>query len=376
MAAGVYIHVPFCKSRCSYCDFATDIYRDRDTVEQYVESVTREIGSSEYGGKEIDTVYFGGGTPSLLTPKQVRSILSAVRDRFELVPGAEITLEMNPGTVSAENLENLKETGINRASFGVQTFDDQMLSMLARGHTSDDSRMTFKLLREAGFHNVSFDLIAGLPNQTLEDWSENLFEAVSLDPEHLSIYILEIHEGTPLAEQIDSQRRPAPDEYLAAEMYRMIQDRLDAAGYRQYEISNFSKPGFESRHNNKYWRMDAVYGFGVSAHSFDGERRRWSNVRKTDSYLSAVEDGKSALATDELLDTRQLAAEFGFLSLRLRDGLNAADFGARFGTEVFAGFQLDLEKLVRDGLLGRDSDSYFLTKRGMVFSNEVFEVFV
>ena len=265
MAPGIYLHIPFCKSRCSYCDFATDVYRSEDGVERYVAALCKELSREppEGGIHCADTIYFGGGTPSLLAPLQVENILRSVHSVFDVTPDAEITMEMNPATVTPETLRDYKSLGINRASFGVQTFNDRALKLLARGHDANDARETFQMLRCAGFDNVSFDLIAGLPNQTLKDWERNLDEAIKLSPEHLSLYLLEIHEGTPLAEQVRSGRLPMPDEDLAARMYEMMLDKLVAAGYEQYEISNFSRPGFESLHNTKYWRLEPVYGFGV-----------------------------------------------------------------------------------------------------------------
>jgi oxygen-independent coproporphyrinogen-3 oxidase len=210
----------------------------------------------------------------------MEQILNAVAVKFDVADDAEITVEMNPATVTADTLAGYRSLGVNRASFGLQTFDDRDLSLLARGHNADDARNTFRFLREAGFDNISFDLIAGLPGQTVDNWRRNLDEALALRPEHLSLYLLEVHEGTPLAKQIRSGRRPVPDNELAAEMYEIMIDKLTNAGYAQYEISNFSKPGFESRHNSKYWRLDPVLGFGVSAHSFDGIER-YANERNT-----------------------------------------------------------------------------------------------
>jgi Coproporphyrinogen III oxidase and related Fe-S oxidoreductases len=247
MPAGVYLHIPFCKSRCSYCDFATDVYRDSGAVERYVASICREIGSflppmnaasdlrhqrlsAVKNAVSIDTIYFGGGTPSLLSPTQIKRILATVHNRFDVSANAEITMEMNPATVTAETLAWYKRVGVNRASFGVQTFNERDLKLLARGHDANDARQTFRLLREAGFENVSFDLIAGLPDQTLDDWSRNLDEAIAMDPEHLSLYLLEIHQGTPLAEQLRSGRRPLPDEDVAARNVRDDDRRLAAAG--------------------------------------------------------------------------------------------------------------------------------------------------
>lgn len=375
MAAGVYIHIPFCRSRCSYCDFATDIYRSDEAAERYVRALTSEIaafGLPEGGTPNIDTVYFGGGTPSLLRPKLIGRILDAVGRFFNIEPNAEITMEMNPATVTAETLEGYRSLGVNRASFGLQTFNDRDLRLLARGHTADDARQTFMLLRECGFENVSFDLIIGLPGQTIGDWERNLEEALKLDPEHLSLYLLEVHEGTPLAEQLRSGRRPIPDEELAASMYEIMQESVSRSGFEQYEISNFAKPGFASRHNSKYWQLEQVFGFGVSAHSFDG-RERYSNVRDTNAYCSQIENSGTAEVMRETIDA---AAESIFLGLRLTNGVDPADHRERFGVDLLERYSDEICRLRADGLIETGDKHIRLTKKGMLFSNEVFVAFV
>jgi oxygen-independent coproporphyrinogen-3 oxidase len=373
MAAGVYLHIPFCKTRCSYCDFATEVYRSPFEIERYVNALCREISHAEPAAQEsVDTIYFGGGTPSLLDESAIGRILDAISSRFAIASDCEITMEMNPATVSPEGLRGYRRLGVNRASFGVQTFDDRSLRLLARGHTAADARSTFGLLREAGFENISFDLIAGLPEQTPDNWSRNLEEAIALAPEHLSLYLLEVHSGTPLAEQISSGRRPAPDEEAAAEMYELMLDRLSASNLRQYEISNFARPGFESRHNLKYWTLQPVYGFGVSAHSFDGTHR-FANSRDTAAYVEAVEQGRSA---EVFREPANLAAEFVFLGLRLERGISLADFEERFGFDLAADFASDLAELAENGLLTVADGKLQLTRRGKLFSNEVFARFV
>jgi oxygen-independent coproporphyrinogen-3 oxidase len=372
MAAGIYLHIPFCKSRCSYCDFATDVWRNSEAVERYVAALRQEIGSAELLSHLIDTIYFGGGTPSLLTPQQVEAILEILRAKFSVVEDTEITMEMNPATVTPEILVGYKRLGVNRASFGVQTFNDRDLKLLARGHDADDARTTFRMLRDAGFDNISFDLIAGLPGQTLADWKANLEEAVRMSPEHISLYLLEIHEGTPLAEQVRSGRRPMPDDETAAAMYEMMLDRLGAAGYEQYEISNFSRPGFQSRHNTKYWRLEPVYGFGVSAHTFDG-RRRYANDRDTAAYVRAVESGRSAEVSTELADT---AAEYVYLGLRMENGIALDQYSTRFAKDLLREYADELERLEDSGLIKTTDGRLRLTPKGKLFSNEVFAVFV
>ncbi len=389
MAAGVYIHIPFCRSRCSYCDFATDIYRDSKVVARYVDALCRELRATGFGGRShtpesnsprvgpddpalINTIYFGGGTPSLLSPTQVEQVLDAVRERFELSSDSEITMEMNPATVTPETLAAFRDLGVNRASFGVQTFNDRDLKLLARGHDANDARETFRMLREAGFANISFDLIAGLPGQTMTDWKVNLDEAIRMSPEHISLYLLEIHKDTPLAEQVRSGRRRPIDDELAAEMYEVMLEKLAEAGYKQYEISNFARPGSESRHNTKYWYLDPVFGFGVSAHSFDGQRR-YANQRDTSKYVSMIEASETAEVEREDVD---LASEYAFLGLRLEAGIDLAEYEHRFGYGLHERFGDALDELMHCGLTEISAGRLRLTRRGKLFSNEVFAVFV
>ncbi len=382
MKSGIYLHIPFCKSRCSYCDFATDVYKNEETVERYVSALVKEVQSSEFKVQssnpkiEVDTIYFGGGTPSLLSAKQIERIFVEIYKKFAVDENAEITLEMNPATVSLEKLRGFKSLGINRASFGVQTFNDRSLKLLARGHDSNDARKTFELLRKSGFENISFDLIAGLPHQTLEDWENNLTEAMNLKPEHISLYILEIHEGTPLAEQIRSSRQPLPNDDLAGEMYELMLEKLGKNNYEQYEISNFSQKGFESKHNNKYWEFAPYFSFGVSAHSFDGKNRRWANERDTNKYVSLIENEKSPIVEDYELDEETLRGEYIFLQLRLNKGLNLQEFRKKFGFDLMSKYEKELSELFELELIEIINKNLCLTEKGRLFSNEVFSAFV
>lgn len=376
--AGIYIHIPFCRARCSYCDFATGAY-NAHAAERYVRALIREIRefpALENEAALADTIYFGGGTPSLLSPAQVAQILEAVHARFSIEGHAEVTMEMNPGTLSPQVLLEFRRAGITRASFGAQTFDDRELRQLGRTHTAEDVRQTISYLREAGFHNVSFDLIAGLPRQTLKAWERNLDEALRLRPEHLSFYLLEVHEGTPLADQIRRGRMPEPDEDLAAEMYRMILDKATAAGYEHYEISNLALKGFESRHNTKYWLGEPTYGFGCSAHSFDGARRRWANERDPLRYTELIESGTSPLVENLELSDGDARAEAVFLGLRLLRGVSLRDLEARFGVDLRRERAEDLARLREAGLIELTDDLLRLTRTGALLSNEVFAAFV
>ncbi len=397
--AGVYIHIPFCRSRCSYCDFATGMY-ESDLAERYVQAVASEIlkWSEIESPVAVDTIYLGGGTPSLLVSAQIERILEAVHQRFDVLDGAEVTMEMNPASValrqtnihrrdasvaevaqrnnetelSLQKLLEFRRLGVNRASFGAQTFDDRELKQLGRTHTSADIPSTFRHLREAGFENINFDLIAGLPSQTLSGWKRNLDEALKLRPDHLSLYLLDVHEGTPLADQIRRRMRPQPDDDLAGEMYQLMLDEVGAAGYQHYEISNFCLPGFGSRHNTKYWNSAPYYGFGCSAHSYDGGRRRWANERDVAKYVDLIETQRSPVAERTDLKEEDARSESIFLGLRLMRGLDLDDYRTRFGFDLRDRYDADLNRLVDAGLIEIDESSMHLTKRGALLSNEVF----
>jgi len=306
-----------------------------------------------------------------------------VRNRFQLIADPEITIEINPASIagnkseptdelSRQKLVTFRALGINRASFGAQTFDDRELKQLGRTHTAADIPSTFHELRRAGFENINFDLIAGLPGQTLARWKRNLDEALKLRPEHLSLYLLDVHEGTPLADQIQSGMRPKPDEDLAAEMYATMIETVCAAGYEHYEISNFCLPGFESRHNTKYWTREPYYGFGNSAHSYDGAQGRWANERDAAKYVALIQQSKSPVVERSSLDREDLRSESIFLGLRLLKGIDLKEYCARFGCDLRAAYNGELARLRAAGLIEIDEERLRLTSRGALLSNEVF----
>ena len=373
-AAGIYIHIPFCKSRCSYCDFATGLY-ESDLAERYIRALILDIQSTE-AGREVDTIYFGGGTPSLLSPNQIERILSTVHARFKITSQAEITIEINPGSVAGPKLNEFQRLGINRASFGAQTFDDNELARLGRSHNSDDTLKTFRQLRDAGFANISFDLIAGLPGQSLDQWRRNVELSLELEPEHLSFYLLEIHSNTPLAQHIERGLQPKPDDDLATEMYKWMLERACDAGYEHYEISNLCLPGFESRHNKKYWNGTSYYGFGCSAHSYNGSNLRWSNERDLVKYVEAVERGRSPVVTKNILSDADLRAEALFLGMRLLHGVNILDYRRTFGVDLRVEHCEDLDRFCEAGLIEFDGHLLRLTRAGALMSNEVFAALI
>jgi oxygen-independent coproporphyrinogen-3 oxidase len=379
---------------------------DSAAAEAYVRTICLEIERWREVEQPamVDTIYFGGGTPSLLSAAQIEMILNAIHRTFSVSTDAEFTLEINPGdggtsaaSKRSENLnqcENdqnqrldaalvrrdsrndffceLRELGINRASFGAQTFDDRELKQLGRTHDAADVELTFQQLRDAGFQNINFDLIAGLPGQTLAGWKRNLKRALELRPEHLSLYLLDVHEGTPLADQIKRGMRPKPDEDLAAEMYAMMIETVCEAGYEHYEISNFCLPGFESRHNSKYWTGAPYYGFGNSAHSYDGLRRRWANERDVAKYFEWIEKNESPIVEQTDLSEDDARSESIFLGLRLMRGIDFENYRSRFGIDLRDEFNGELDRLSEAGLIEICNERLRLTSRGALLSNEVF----
>lgn len=350
------------------------------TAERYVAALTKEIvrWAEVETPAPVDTIYFGGGTPSLLSTKQIERILNSVKDRIDLVDSPEITLEINPGDggVDVESrrktMREWRKLGINRASLGAQTFDDRALKLLGRTHDSSDVRKTFAQLRDAGFSNINFDLIAGLPGQTLDGWKQNLEEALKLRPEHLSLYLLDVHEGTPLADQIQRGMRPKPDDDLAAEMYATMIDEVCAAGYEHYEISNFCLPGFESLHNTKYWTGAPYYGLGNSAHSYDGAWKRWANERDAAKYVQLIDENESPIIERTDLNEDAARSESIFLGLRLMRGIDLQAYESRFGRNLREQYNGELDRLSEAGLIEFNDGLLKLTTRGALLSNEVF----
>ena len=386
--AGIYIHIPFCERKCTYCNFNTTDFSG-ELAEQYIRAVAREI---TYWGERlegpareraiVDSIFFGGGTPSIVESHQLAGLITACRAAFDVDADSEITIEINPASFSRARVDGWLNAGINRASVGVQSFIDRELVSLSRTHTAADARRTLGVLREAGFTNISLDLIAGLPEQSLEDWEFNLCEALAIRPEHLSLYLLEVKEGTQLYGQIKRGLRPRPDDDLTAEMYRMICDATGEAGYEHYEISNFagvSEGGqissLRSRHNLKYWTGAPFYGVGCGAHSYDG-RARWVNVLKTETYIERVASEGHAVAERHELSEKDRAAEALFMGLRLKEGISLDEFHSEYGVDVIERFSADLPRLADAGLIENHGGRLTLTAAGRLLSNEVFVSFV
>lgn len=371
---GLYVHVPFCSAICNYCNFNRGLF-DEALKTRFVDALIKEIVGSGHRPVVADTVYFGGGTPSLLTPGEIGSIVEAARAAFDLASSAEITLEANPETVDEARLEGFRRAGINRLSYGVQSFRDEELQRLGRLHSSRRAADAVEDARRAGFDNVSLDLMMWLPGQDVPQWLASVDRAVEIDPEHLSLYILEVYPHLPLRQAIDTHGwTQLPDEG-AAEMYEAAMARLDAAGYEQYEISNVAKPGRQSLHNLKYWSDGEWLGFGPGAHS---TRRgsRWRNVSSTDEYVRRLLEGASIEVERCDLTSEERLGDALFTGLRLSRGVDLAELSKQYAADVWQRFGDRLAPFQQAGLLAREGGRIRLTRQGMLLANEVMAVFV
>jgi oxygen-independent coproporphyrinogen-3 oxidase len=375
-SVGVYIHIPFCLSKCRYCSFNS--YADLGHMyETYAKALEKEIllfGEGEMAW-QAETVYLGGGTPTVLSVDLLRNILEACRERFILAEDAEISVEGNPGTVDLSYLRGLRELGVNRLSLGVQSFCDEMLALLGRVHSFGDAIEAYHAARHAGFDNINLDLIYALPTQTLAQWRTDLAQATALRPEHLSLYCLSLEEGTPLAEMVAAGSLPSPDSDLAADMYTWAEEFLENARYQHYEISNWATTGHECRHNVLYWRNRPYLGFGAGAHSFHGERR-YHNVAAPAEYIRLVVAGGDTLGGSEVIDEALEISETMIMGLRLCEGVSLEDFEERFGLPLTEAYEGQIRVLVAQGLLDMNDRGLRLTPRGRLLGNEVFERFL
>jgi oxygen-independent coproporphyrinogen-3 oxidase len=376
--AGIYIHIPFCATRCHYCNFATGGY-ESELARRYTAAACAEIERAYVSKKpemrRADTIYFGGGTPTTLIIEQISSLIEACRRTFDIAPDSEITAEANPGSVSQSYLEELRKAGVNRLSFGVQSFDDGELQMIGRTHSAEDAREAVRMARDAGFTSISIDLIAGLPEQKMETWRRNLEEAFALAPDHLSVYLLELYKDAPLLHRVNRGELRAIDEELTVEMYFALVDEAERQGFDHYEISNWARPGFESRHNLKYWTGAPYWAFGVSAAGYDGQTR-WSNTRNIHEYLTKIESGLSPVAETVELDEEDRQSENLFLRLRLKDGVDLGEHRRRFGVDALNRYHDEIERLREAGLVEFDENRLKISRAGAVLANEVFAAFV
>lgn len=369
---GIYVHIPFCLSRCSYCAFVSNIYNPLlDPL--YVRSLKREINLRSDLGLPVDTIYFGGGTPSLFCPSSLSSIIDTVSKSFRLLPNLEITIEANPATLDPVKLREFKSIGINRLSLGVQSFFDSDLRRLGRRHSAEDAKTSYDWVRKAGFQNVSIDLMAGYPGQSEESLRQNLKHVRNLEVEHLSIYLLEVKDGTALCREIENGLMESPDPDKAAEMYELICGYAEAMGLCQYEISNFARPGFESKHNLKYWSDGLYVGVGSGAHGMLGHCR-YENIRDIEEYCRATENDSLPVSGSTELDKMSRLKDALIMGARLNRGLDLRRLSIRYDFDVKNYVIKSVHHLANEGLFELDGDAVFrLTSRGRLLSNIVFE---
>jgi oxygen-independent coproporphyrinogen-3 oxidase len=372
---GLYLHIPFCAAICNYCNFNRGLLDERLKV-RYVDALVAEIESAAEPATPVDTIYFGGGTPSLLSGHEVARLVDACRRSFDVQHDSEVTLEANPETISAPLLESYRSAGVNRLSFGVQSFRDDELARLGRLHSADTARRAVPAARAAGFDNVSLDLMMWLPQQRIDHWLESVDGLIAAGPEHASLYLLELYPNAPLKDDMARAGWSlAPDDDAAA-MYLEAMSRLERAGYEQYEISNVARPGRHARHNVKYWQDGEWIGFGCGAHSTRGGVR-WRNVAATMDYIQRIAARTPVLAERRVMDADERVEDALFTGLRLSTGLDLAAIAERHGLDVWGRYGEELSRFVAAGLVVHEPDRRLaLTRDGMLLANEVMAVFI
>jgi len=374
--SSLYLHIPFCKQKCLYCDFPS--FSDCDRLfEPYTNSLISELkeGSSDCSDTSIKTIFMGGGTPTLLPTTLLGKIMDTVFSKYDIEDHAEITIEANPGTLDLSIAKDLHFMGFNRLSMGLQAWQNPLLKRLGRIHTQETFLENYKAVRQAGFSNINIDLMMALPTQTLSNWEETLEKTIALKPEHISAYSLIIEEGTPFHNYYEKGIYQETDENLALEMYHLAQEMLLDKGYHQYEISNFAQEGKDSTHNKVYWQTEEYRGFGLSAHSYF-QGKRFHNPSDFETYLAAKGNPKKLWQEIESLTHRQQISEFLFMGLRLTSGISETIFTNRFGCTITDVYAEEIAFLLEQNLLIKTPEGYALTKKGVNISNYVFEKFI
>ncbi len=371
---GIYVHIPFCKQKCYYCDFISYCNKD-DKIEPYIKTLIKEIEMQNIKSN-INTIYIGGGTPSYIDSKYITEIMDKIKKK-NVIENVEITIEVNPGTVTRGKLEDYKNSGINRLSIGLQTANNKLLKQIGRIHNYEEFLETYKIAREVGFNNINVDLILGLPNQRIQDLKNSLDEVIKLSPEHISVYSLIIEDGTPIKTQIENGKLQLPDEETERNMYWYVKNTLELNGYKHYEISNFAKNGYESKHNMNCWNQDEYIGFGISAHSYRNITR-YSNTDNINEYIRNIksdspEKNRIIHEVQKLEDTEK---EFMLLGLRKIDGVSISEFKDRFGDNPIYLYRNELKKLSDENLIKVDENNIKLTNKGIDLANIVWEEFV
>lgn len=374
---GIYIHIPFCKQKCFYCDFCS--FANKNEMQgKYVETVINEIKNITHKEKyTVTTIYLGGGTPSILSPNYIKNILQEIKSSFEILDDAEITIEINPGTVNEEKLKRYKEYGINRLSIGLQSANDKILKNIGRIHDYKQFEETFFYARKCGFKNINVDLMIGLPTQAIEDVKQTLEKIIQKNPEHISVYSLIIEEGTIIEKLINENKLQLPDEETERIMYWTVVNELKENGYNQYEISNFSKKTYESKHNTNCWKQKQYIGLGTSAHSYLN-KKRYSNTNNIEEYIKNIQENNISknITIHEEQTEESTMNEYMLLGLRMIQGININEFKQKFKIDPTIKYKEILEKLQKENLIQITETSIKLTKQGIDFGNIVWEEFI
>lgn len=375
---GLYLHIPFCLKKCDYCDFySLPVNNNNEVIETYVSCLLNELKwRRQEAAAPFTSIYMGGGTPSLLKPQQIERIIDTIFGHYPTGPRLEITIEANPATLSLQSMKDYRSAGVNRLSIGIQSFIDRELKMLGRLHGRDEAENTLKNAAKAGFVNYSADLIYGIPGQREEDWLNNLRLMQQYEPPHISVYLLQLEDTTPLARKIETGLINPVAEELEISLYRLGLDYLQEQGYHHYEISNLAKPGHECCHNLVYWHGGSYLGFGCGAVSFDGVSRSL-NQPPLEKYIAALQSGHPpSIEVLETMDNNQRATDAIILGLRLTSGINVADFNERFGMDIFKHFQEAINVCLEQGLLVNKDGRLYIEPRAYFLSNQVFSRFL
>ena len=376
---GIYVHIPFCKRKCSYCDFKSFSNIDEINQKKYVDALIKEIQNSQNTNKYIvTTIYIGGGTPSFINETYIKDILQAIYKKWEIKNDVEITIEVNPGTITKEKLEAYKNMGINRLSIGLQSTNNYLLNKIGRIHSYEEFIENYILARKIGFENINIDLMLALPEQNMEDLMQSVKKVINLNPEHISIYSLILEENTELWKKVKNKEENLVEDDLEREMYWKSKKAFEDAGYIHYEISNYAKPGFESKHNKNCWSQKQYLGFGIAAHSYLNGKRFY-NVEDLNKYITNIEKNefKNNIIIEEENRTKEdVAKEYMMLGLRKIEGVSISEFQRRFELNPLFYFRFEISKLQEMDLIEVDLDNIRLTKKGLDLANIVFEEFI
>ena len=382
---GIYIHIPFCKRKCFYCDFCS-FECNKSMHKEYIKALINEIRAFKIDSKKdaelyydtnliVKTLYFGGGTPSYIDEDYIEKIMNELKSKYKFSQDIEATIEVNPGTASYQKIKRYKEIGFNRISIGLQSTNDRLLNLIGRIHSYDEFEETYRIAREVGFKNINVDLMIGLPTQTLEDVKESLNKIIQKNPEHISVYSLILEENTKLKEMIESKKLELPDENLERKMYWLVKNTLEKHRYKQYEISNFSKVGYESKHNTDCWKQKEYLAFGLAAHSYIDDVR-YSNTCDLSKYIQDNINMHNNKEVEEIQDKQIKMNEFVILGLRMTNGFSIKDFEKKFGEKFEEKYKNQIDKLVKMELIQFKNNNISLSKKGIDFANIVWCEFV